>query len=74
VTEESVGSCGTYNDEVYEGKLLRVYSTSHFLEHLARDTGGLTRPLQHHKLICLNHLIDVASEESPEIRIISNQP
>jgi hypothetical protein len=74
VTEECVGSCGTYTDEIYTGKLLRLYSTSHFLEHLARDTGGHTQTLRHYKLICLNHLIDVASEESPEIRIISNQP
>jgi hypothetical protein len=73
VTEECVGSCGIYTDEVYTGKLLRLYSTSHFLEHLARDTGGHTRPLQHYKLICLNHLIDVVSEEPPEIQILSNQ-
>jgi hypothetical protein len=70
VTEECVGSCGTYTDEVYTGKLLRRYSKSHFLDHLARDTGGHARPLQHYKLVCLNHLIDVASEEPPAIEII----
>lgn len=74
VTEECVGSCGEYRDEVYTGKLLRCYSKSHFLEHLARDTGGYIRPLQHYKLICLNHLIDVASEEPPEIQVISDEP
>ncbi len=70
VTEECVGSCGVYTDEIYTGKLLRRYSTSHFLDHLARDTGGHTRSLQHYKLICLNHLIDVVSEEPPEIQMI----
>jgi hypothetical protein len=74
VTEECVGSCGDYSDEVYEGKLLRCYSKSHFLEHVARDTGSHLRTLQHYKLICLNHLIDVISEEPPEIKMISEEP
>jgi hypothetical protein len=71
VTEECVGSCGEYEDEVHTGKLLRHYTKSHFLEHLARDTGGHLKHIQHYKLICLNHLIDVASEEPPEIEILS---
>jgi hypothetical protein len=70
VTEECVGSSGAYQDERYTGKALRVYTRSHFLDHLARDTGGHFQPLQHYKLICLNHLIDVAAETPPEIRII----
>lgn len=74
VTEECVGSVGNYSDEVYAGKLLRQYLKSHFLDHLARDTGGHMRPLQHYKLICLNHLIDVASEEPPEIQLKSDEP
>ncbi len=73
VTEEGVGSCGSDGDEVYSGRLLRHYSRSHFLDHLAHDTGGHMRPLQHYKLICLNHLIDVASEDEPEIRIVSGE-
>jgi hypothetical protein len=70
VTEECVGSCGSYADESYTGTLLRIYTRSHFLEHLARDTGGHTEPIQHYKLICLNHLIDVASYAAPDIRIL----
>ena len=70
VTEECVGSCGRYDDETYTGKLFRVYSESHFLNHLARDTGGHTEPVQHYKLTCLNHLIDVAAYAPPEIRLI----
>ena len=51
VTEELVGSNAKngYDDESYTGKLLRVYSTSHFLDHIARDTGGHSEPLQHYK-------------------------
>lgn len=71
VTEECVGSCGLYDDEVYTGKVLRVYTKSHFLEYLARDTGGHSGPLVHFKLICLNHLIDIASYSPPEIRLLA---
>jgi hypothetical protein len=74
VTEEMVGSCGGYDDEVYSGKLLRVYSKSHFLEHLARDTGGHEEPILHYKLTCLNHLIDVAAYAPPQIRVITTAP
>ena len=73
VTEEGVGSCGSDDDEVYSGRLLRHYSKSHFLDHLAHDTGGHMRPLQHYKLICLNHLIDVASEDQPDIQVVSGE-
>jgi len=71
VTEESVGSNAAtgYDDECYTGRLLRVYSKSHFLDHLARDTGGHIEPVQHYKLICLNHLIDVAAYAPPEVRV-----
>jgi hypothetical protein len=70
VTEECAGSCGSYDDESYTGELFRVYSKSHFLEHLARDTGAHGEPIQHFKLICLNHLIDIASYAPPEIHMI----
>jgi hypothetical protein len=70
VTEELAGSnAGTgYDDECYTGRLVRAYSKSHFLDHLARDTGGHFEPLRHYKIICLNHLIDVAAYAAPEIR------
>ena len=42
VSEESVGSCGQYDDEVFSGRLFRVYSKSHFLEHLARMSKSVT--------------------------------
>jgi hypothetical protein len=61
VTEELAGSNSVtgYDDESYTGSILRVYTKSHFLNHLARDTGGHTDPLQHYKLVWLDRLIDV---------------
>jgi hypothetical protein len=69
VTEELVGSNAVtgYEDETYTGKLLRTYAKSHFLDHIARDTGGHIEDLCHFKLVCLNHLIDIAVYEVPEI-------
>jgi hypothetical protein len=72
VTEELVGSNGSYADETYSGRLLRTYTKSHFLDYLARDTGGHIEPIQHYKLICLNHLIDVASYAPPQIRLLGS--
>jgi len=72
VTEELIGSGGSYDDEVYTGRLLRVYTKSHFLDYLARDTGGHVEPIQHFKLVCLNHLIDVGSYTAPDIQLIDS--
>jgi len=68
VTEELLGGGGQYGDEVFTGNLLRLYSRSQFLEHVARDTGGHTHPLIHYKLLCVNHLIDVVSYVPPQFR------
>lgn len=68
VTEECVGSCGQDDDEIFTGNLFRVYTKSHFLDHLARDTGGHTKEILHYKLTCLNHLIDVAAYVPPEVK------
>ncbi len=68
VTEECAGSCGQYDDEVFTGNLFRIYTKSHFLEHLVRDTGGHAQEIRHYKLLCLNHLIDVAAYGPPEIK------
>lgn len=70
VTEECVGSCGSYDDEVYEGRLFWLYLKSHFLEHLDRDTGAHSNPLIHYKICCLNHTIDVAADAPPEIEVL----
>ena len=72
VTEELIGARGTYDDEIYTARLLRVYTKSHFLDYLARDTGGQVEPIQNLKLVCLNHLIDVDCYAAPDIRLIAS--
>jgi hypothetical protein len=69
ITQESKGSCGKYDDEEYTGRFFRRYSKSHFLAHLSKDTGAHFEPFHHYKLICLNHLIDVAAAEPPKIEV-----
>lgn len=72
VTEELVGSNAPngYDDEIYTGKILRIYTRSHFLDHIRRDTGGHIQQILHYKLVCLNHLIDVASYYPPEVEVL----
>ena len=71
VMNESVASCGNHPQEQYSGNLFRIYSKSNFLDHLANDAQAIIDPMQHFKLICLNHVIDIASQVPPEIREIS---
>jgi hypothetical protein len=71
VTEEGVCSGGSDEDEVYTGNLLRMYTKSHFLHNLSRETAGHFEPILHYKVICQNHLIDVASYSPPEVRFLS---
>jgi hypothetical protein len=73
VTEEMVGSCGKYEDEEYTGKLLRIYSKSHFLEFIAKDTGAHSEEYRHYKIACLNHVIDIVSTSTPELRSLSRE-
>lgn len=72
VSEELVGSNahGGYEDESYTGKILRVYTRSHFLDHMLRDTGGHLAVVLHWKLVCLNHLIDVAAYDIPTVTLL----
>jgi len=67
VTEELAGTGGNCEDEVYEGKRYRIYTKSNFLDHLAKDVGEALDPIQHYKLICLNHLIDIAAAKPPRV-------
>ena len=75
VTEELVGSNARtgYDDECYTGTVLRIYTKSHFLDHVGRDTGCHQKAVQHWKVICLNHLIDVAAYDVPQITVVSSK-
>lgn len=72
VTEEMAGSTSPsgHSDEQYTGTLFREYSKSPFLEFINRHTGGRDCEALHYKLICLDHLIDVASCYPPKIEVI----
>jgi hypothetical protein len=69
VTEEMHGSCGRYDDEEYVGRLLRIYTRSHFLNHIAVDTGAHSEPYRHYKIACQNHVIDIISAGPPEVTV-----
>ena len=70
VTEECVAGGGNYSDEIFTGNSFRVYTQSHFLNHLSRDTGGHIEAILHYKLICLDHVIDAAAYTPPQVRLI----
>jgi hypothetical protein len=74
VTEEMVGSCGNGPEELYQGRHLRLYSKSHFLDHLSRDTGAHLKALIHYKIVCLDHLVDVAATSPPVLELIDDKP
>lgn len=70
VTEEMLGSTSRYDDEIYTGRLIRVYSSSHFLDFVTRDTGAPHfEPYTHIKIACQSHIIDVVATGEPEISV-----
>jgi hypothetical protein len=57
--------------QVWEGRLFRVYSKSHFRDYVAKATFASDEypgPLRHWCLLCLNHLVDVVGCVEPELR------
>jgi hypothetical protein len=64
------GSCGNYDDEVFMGEILRHCEKPHLLDYIARDRRGHFAALEHYKVVCLNHLIDVVSTTAPETEIV----
>ncbi len=60
-------------EEIASGRQLCVYAKSHFLDYLAKATWGDADhpgPLMHIGILCLNHVVDVASIEPPKIRLL----
>jgi hypothetical protein len=68
-----VGSCGKYEDEEYTGRLLRLYSKSHFLEFVAKNTGAHFEEYRHYKISCLNHIIDIVATSIPELQSLTRE-
>lgn len=68
VRNESYTSIGP--DEVFSGRLARVYTKSAFLEYVASGTfatADYPGPFKHYGFCCLNHIIDVAATEPPTV-------
>ena len=57
--------------DIYEGNLARVYLKSAFLEYVSKSTFATEEypgPFKHYGFCCLDHIIDVASEEPPKVK------
>lgn len=57
----------------YTGKLFRTYSHSSFLDYIRGTTWALEDsfgPITHYGIVCLNHTINVAAVEPPQIRLL----
>ena len=60
-------------NEVFEGRLFRLYTKSHFRNYVAHGTFASDEypgPLQHWCVVCLNHIVDVVGCAEPNIRRI----
>jgi hypothetical protein len=59
--------------EKYEGRLFRLYTVSRFLDFVRSTTWGdddYPGPIRHYEVVCLDHIIDVATAKEPVIRLI----
>jgi hypothetical protein len=68
VRNESFVSGNDY--EQFEGRLFCVYSVSHYLDYIRKDTfadPAYPGPFQHYGINCLNHIIDIVSIQAPRI-------
>ena len=65
-----------HDKEVYDGILARIYSKSAFLDYVSQGTFATfdyPGPFKHYGFCCLNQIIDVVSEQPPEIRLFNDQ-
>lgn len=70
VTNESYTGADPAEDVRLSGQLLRRYSRSGFLTYVLGSTlaEALSQgELQHHRLVCADHVIDVVSPAGPEV-------
>lgn len=58
--------------EQSEGRLLRRFTRSRFLDYLRAATieGLYSRPVVHFAIVCSDHIIDVASADEPLVRVL----
>jgi hypothetical protein len=58
--------------EEFTGRLFSVFSQSHLLEYIKRTTvasDDYPGTLQHYRIACQLHVVDVVSTTSPRIRV-----
>ena len=63
--------CSWDKEEEWAGSSFRVYSKSKFLDFVGNGTFATSEypgPFKHYEIVCLDHIIDVASEEAPTVR------
>lgn len=77
VTNESYGKY-PQSPEAFTGKLFREFQWSYLLEwarkvSYASDEHPGPGPLQHHEIVCLNHVLDVITTEAPIVRLVDQQ-
>ena len=77
VTNESYGKY-PQPPEAFTGKLFREFQWSYLLEwtrkvSYANDEHPGPGPLQHHEIVCQNHVLEVITTESPIVRLIDQQ-
>ena len=69
VLNESYTSADEY--EEFEGKNYRVYSKSRFIDYVTQGTfatADYPGQFKHYGFVCLNHIIEVASQDEPTIK------
>lgn len=61
------------HSEKFEGRLFRIYAESKFLSYIAAGTiatHDYPGPFKHYGIVCVNHVIEVASTEPPTITLL----
>lgn len=65
-------------DDIYTGKLFRIYQKSAFLDYTGIETfatHGYPGPFRHYQIVALDHIVNVASVDEPVIeKLIDANP
>lgn len=59
------------DSEIFEGRIFCIYDKSNYLDYLKKSsfaTEDHPGPFVHYGFNCLNHIIDIASADEPEIK------
>ena len=65
--------CTWDKDEEWTGLAFRVYTRSKFLDFVTTATFAspdYPGPFKHYEILCANHIIDVAAQETPVVTVV----